>query len=279
MIYRNKKLTVRRVLRGMRYRINKVKIYVDLKQVFRGTPLYRFLMIFLSFPFISTRKYLKPILPEVNNQFAHAIERVLADISIKKVVEIGASTGLGSTKLIIEKLLSRSDGKDLSIHLIEISPIRAKSLENLYGDLPFVAILNKSTVTPREHMKLSELLNFNYEYETKMRNKMIIRPLRWLREDLKYLERNPHLWNPTALEVIFDKMSPKEIDFALVDGGFCGFLDTQKLLGARYIALDDINDAKNYLSFRMLSEHCNYELIEHDLTYRNGYAIFRRVPV
>lgn len=147
----------------------------------------------------------------------------------------------------------------------------------MFGDLHFVEIHNKSTIKPSDHVTPLWLLDFNERHETILRNRSILRPLRWLREDVKYLHKNPILWSPTAFESIFLELRPEDVDFVLVDGGFCGFLDTQKILGARYIALDDINDPKNYDSFNFLQSDKNYELIDSNLAYRNGYAIFRRI--
>lgn len=147
----------------------------------------------------------------------------------------------------------------------------------MFGHLHFVKIHNKSTVNPREHVSPRWLLEFNQRNETILRNRSIFRPLRWLREDIKYLRENPWLWEPTAFEIIFRSLRPEDIDFALIDGGFCGFLDTRRVFGARYIALDDVNDPKNFESFRFLQSSKNYKLIDKNFSYRNGFAVFKRL--
>lgn len=277
MKYKNKKLTIRRVIRGQRYRMNKLNMYLRLKQTLRHTSFYRFLMIGLSSLFINTKKYQDTIEPEVNNEFAAGIQRIFKESRIGTVIEVGASSGRGSTQVIIDCLQKYSKNANLAVHLIEISPVRARELTEFYADLKFVTVHNKSTVTPGEHMTPLELLNFNRDNVTKMQTKFIFRPLRWLRQDIKFLNENPFLWNPTAFQSIREKLDPRDVDFALIDGGFCGLQDTQNVIGAKYIALDDINDAKNFFSFHLLKESSSYELVELNYGYRNGYAIFRKL--
>ena len=276
MKYKNKKLTFRRIIRGQRYRMNELDQYLWIKQSFRHTKFYGCTMLALSSLFINTKKYQKLIEPEVNNEFAAAIQRVFKESRICTVIEVGASAGRGSTQVIIDCLQEYSENSNLRVHLIEISPIRASILNETYSNLGYVTVHNKSTVTPSEHMSPLNLLNFNRDFETKMRSKLIVRPLRWLRQDIKFLRENPFLWNPTAFQCINKELEPSEVDFALIDGGFCGFQDTKKVFGAKYIALDDINDAKNFLAFRLLKKSTSYELVESNYEYRNGYAVFRK---
>lgn len=276
MKYKNKKLTIRRIIRGQRYRVNELDQYLWIKQNFRHNTFYRVIMLTLSSFFITTKKYQKLIEPEVNNEFAAIIQRVFKESKISTVIEVGASSGRGSTQVIIDCMQEYSEKANLRVHLIEISPIRAGILTETYRNLVYVTVHNKSTVTPAEHMSPLDLLNFNRDFVTKMRSKLIVRPLRWLRQDIKFLKENPFLWNPTAFGCISDELDPNEVDFALIDGGFCGLQDTKKVFGAKYIALDDINDAKNFLSFRLLKDSSAYELVESNYKYRNGYAVFRK---
>lgn len=257
-------------------RLNDSTWYLELKQLLRSTRIFKIMMLILSFPFISTKKYQYQIAPQVNDEFAAAIARVLEDDSVNSIIEVGASSGGGSTQVIIDKVLKRKQAKNLKLYLIEVSPMRSEVLKKIYEHLNFVEVINKSTVTPSDHVTPRWLLEFNQRNSTILRNRSIFKPLRWLRQDIKFLQENPVLWNPTAFEAISGELGSHEVDFALIDGGFCGLMDTQKVLGARYIALDDINDPKNYDSYNLLQSDNRYQLVDSNFGYRNGYAVFKR---
>jgi hypothetical protein len=66
-------------------------------------------------------------------------------------------------------------------------------------------------------------------------------------------------------------------DVAFIDGSeFTGERELLKLLGAKYIVLDDVNAHKNFNSYRLLRNHTSYQVFAEDLNLRNGFAIFVR---
>jgi hypothetical protein len=48
-------------------------------------------------------------------------------------------------------------------------------------------------------------------------------------------------------------------------------------MGAKIIALDDINAFKNYQSYQVLINDPNYKIIAREMALRNGFAIFEKI--
>lgn len=79
--------------------LNKSQYYLQAKQKIRSTIIFKILMLVISSLFISTKKYESTIAPQVNNEFARAIESILKNELVLKVIEIGASGGAGARVL------------------------------------------------------------------------------------------------------------------------------------------------------------------------------------
>jgi len=64
----------------------------------------------------------------------------------------------------------------------------------------------------------------------------------------------------------------------LIDGSeFTGHAELNLVMGAKIIALDDINAFKNYQSYQILISDPNYKIIARDVSLRNGFAIFEKI--
>lgn len=64
----------------------------------------------------------------------------------------------------------------------------------------------------------------------------------------------------------------------LIDGSeFTGQAELSLVMGAKIIALDDINAFKNFQSYQLLINHPGYKIIAREVGLRNGFAIFERV--
>ena len=67
-------------------------------------------------------------------------------------------------------------------------------------------------------------------------------------------------------------------DMVLIDGSeFTGKYELDKVYGARFILLDDINGFKNYDNYQRLVADQTYQLIAENWKVRNGYAVFKRI--
>jgi hypothetical protein len=69
----------------------------------------------------------------------------------------------------------------------------------------------------------------------------------------------------------------ENFDLVLIDGSeFTGFAEFNKIYGAKYILLDDINGFKNYKTHQYLKNDKNYNLIIENYYVRNGFSAFSK---
>ncbi len=207
-------------------------------------------------------------LPEIrlDEPAGQSLAKICKDSSIQIVVEIGASSGEGSTA-VLRHALSPS----ARIYSLEPHPERYKKLaENVAGDsrcIPICAAAQPRIATVEE---VKEWLAANprsrlaaYELE---------QVLEWRQSDEELLREVP---TDGASQV-------PDPDLLLVDGSeFTGWYDLQVFLerGARprYIALDDIFTLKNSQSLKELPRY-GYKLIQWR-NARHGFAILKNVKL
>jgi len=68
-----------------------------------------------------------------------------------------------------------------------------------------------------------------------------------------------------------------DFDMVLIDGSeFTGEAELYHCLGARVIALDDVNSHKCFNAYRILANHVSYALTHQNMGLRNGFAVFER---
>ena len=80
-----------------------------------------------------------------------------------------------------------------------------------------------------------------------------------------------------GIHVIKTENQIHHFDMVLIDGSeFTGESELYHTIGARVIALDDVNSHKCFNAFRMLSNHVSYALTHQNLELRNGFAVFER---
>ena len=96
----------------------------------------------------------------------------------------------------------------------------------------------------------------------------------WLNEDKDYLIENDIKTN--AIEELKENLRIQNFDFVLIDGSeFTGEIELSKVIGSKFIALDDIETYKNYSSHKTLMESKDYSVLKINTKLRNGYSIFR----
>lgn len=220
----------------------------------------------------SQLNYLIP--PEIKNDaFYNVIYRLAQDASISTILEIGSSSGDGSTEAFvtaIEKNLNRP-----TLFCMEISKPRFEALQKRYGHTSHVRCYNVSSV-PLEVFPLEqELITFMQTTPTNLNMYGITTVLGWLRQDIEYVQSSNVPQN--GVEIIKKENSIEHFDMVLIDGSeFTGMAEFKLIYGARYILLDDINAFKNYANYQQLLSDPAYELLEKNKTLRNGYAVFKK---
>ncbi|MGB3691781.1 MAG: hypothetical protein WA999_03565, partial [Spirulinaceae cyanobacterium] len=84
--------------------------------------------------------------PEIkNDQFYGAIEKIAREADIKTVLEIGSSSGEGSTEAFVRGL--KDNPNQPQLFCLEISKTRFEALQQRYADYNFVHCYNLSSVS------------------------------------------------------------------------------------------------------------------------------------
>jgi hypothetical protein len=214
------------------------------------------------------------IAPEIHADPLHRwLERVGATAGVGHILEIGASSGAGSTEALVAGAL-RNPVRPL-IHCLEVSRVRYAALVRRYADQPFVRCYNLSSV-PREWFPdESDIDEFRRRVWTRFRFIPRETVMRWLRQDLEYLES--HGLSMPGIEIVRRQNGLERFDAVLIDGSeFSGPADLDEVYGARFLLLDDIRTYKNHDNHRRLLRDPEYRLLARGRV-RNGFSVFERV--
>lgn len=196
-------------------------------------------------------------------------ERIITTIhmfssEIKTVLEVGASSGDGSTEALI---IGMAGLRNKTLYTIEASPVRFKNLVERYNGLDWVKPLNGSSVAIEEYISEEDVEFFHKNIATQLNEYSLETVLSWHEDELLSIAD----WGiPTGLMDTIEKP-----DMVLLDGSpFTGYAEYQKVCDSKIIVLDDILDIKHYHSHQALRRNKEYECLFCNLTLRNGYSIW-----
>ncbi|MEH1904856.1 MAG: class I SAM-dependent methyltransferase [Nostoc sp.] len=215
--------------------------------------------------------------PEIkNDEFYAAIQRIAKEEDIKTVLEIGSSSGEGSTEAFVTGL--RENPNKPTLFCMEISKNRFTKLKNNYENDDFVKCYNISSVSVKKFPDEKEIIDFYNSHHTHLNLYPLDRVLGWLRQDIQYVNNSGVSDN--GIKTIKDENNINCFDLVLIDGSeFTGQAELDEVYGANFICLDDITTFKNYQNFNRLLSDSDYILIISNQNIRNGYAIFQRKTV
>lgn len=214
------------------------------------------------------------IAPEIKDDALYrAIFRVASDTRVRQILEIGASSGEGSTAAFVEGASMQAIPPD--IHCLEVSIARFQVLEKRYTDHGFVHCYHCSSVPVDRFPSAQEVEAFYHDFDSKLRLTPLSDVLRWLDQDIQYLR--DHLTITPGIEKIRESLGIENFDAVLIDGSeFTGRDELNQIYGAGHILLDDTETFKNWENCRLLMKDPFYRLREYDPHLRNGYAVFER---
>ncbi|AFY56299.1 glycosyltransferase [Rivularia sp. PCC 7116] len=223
----------------------------------------------------SELNYLIP--PEIkNDEFYVAIQKICREEDIETVLEIGSSSGGGSTEAFVTGL--RENANNPKLFCMEISKTRFAELEKKYVNDNFVKCHNVSSVSLQDFPTQEEVINFYQSTQNNLTLYPLEQVLNWLKQDIEYVKNAG-----VADDGIQQIKKENKIDFfdlVLIDGSeFTGTAELDRVYGAKYILLDDITTFKNYHNLNRLLNDSDYTLISCDSNIRNGYAIFKHKTV
>jgi len=218
--------------------------------------------------------------PEIKNDiFYNNIINVISENNdINNILEIGASSGGGSTEAILEgcKLHDSKFNKKVKVFSLEVCTERFNILKDRYKSIPNFYPYNMSSIHIDEFPKKNDIIHFYNNFKTNLNSASLSTILSWYDNDIMYITENNIQQN--AIEHIMKEHKIDTFDCVLIDGSeFTGFVEFKKLYGAKYIMLDDINAHKNYLSHHSLKNDKNYKLLVENYHLRNGYSIFVKI--
>lgn len=212
--------------------------------------------------------------PEIKNDELYlAIHKIARQEDIKTVLEIGSSSGQGSTEAFVTGL--RENPSQPVLFCMEISKPRFAELQNTYRNDSFVKCYNVSSVSIEQFAEREEVIRFYRNNQTNLNYYPLEQILGWLDQDIEYVKKLGISGN--GIEKIKKQNDIDVFDAVLIDGSeFTGSAELEEVYGARIIILDDINTFKNYRNYNKLLTDPNYFLVGQNYLIRNGYAIFKK---
>lgn len=215
--------------------------------------------------------------PEIKNDaFYSAIQRLAREEDIQTVLEIGSSSGSGSTEAFVSGL--RDNPNKPTLFCMEVSKTRFAELKKAYNNDAFVKCYNLSSVSSKQFPSQQEVIEFYNNISTNLNCYPLESILGWLEQDIEYVKSSGI--DDNGIKKIKQENNIEVFDLVLIDGSeFSGSAELEELYGAKYICLDDINAFKNYQNHQKLMNDENYVLIDYNLKLRNGYSIFKKTTV
>ncbi len=214
------------------------------------------------------------IAPEIiNDRFQQTIYSIAANQPLRHILEIGSSSGDGSTKAWVQGI-QENPNKPI-IHCIELSKPRYQALQNYYSGNSQVHCYWASSVGAECFPTEPEITDFYNTVASKLRQWPLENVLGWRQNDLDYIYSNNAPAN--GIKQALRNINQLAFDAVLIDGSeFTGVAEFAQIYGATWILLDDILTYKNWNVFHYLSNDSRYQNITTQLSVRNGFSVFRR---
>ncbi len=211
-----------------------------------------------------------------NDPFYYAIESLARHEQISTILEIGSSSGAGSTEAFVAG--ASKNPAHPTLFCIEVSSARFSELANRYREFPFVKCYNVSSVALNRFPAPAEVESFYRTERTALNNYPLEQVIGWLDQDIGYVSGSGV--RADGINVIKQENNLSSFDMVLIDGSeFTGIAELDEVYGAKIILLDDINCFKNFGNYKRLKHDPSYRLLEENWTVRNGYAIFKKHTV
>lgn len=213
--------------------------------------------------------------PEIaDDAFAHMIEEIASTADVREILEIGSSSGEGSTAAWVRGALRNARRPHL--HCIEVSKERHAALVERWKGHDFVHCHHVSSVPVERLASAAEVERFYRDVPSRLREFELDTVLGWLQQEIDYVRDSGVSGHGIAL--IKQRYGIDTFGAVLIDGSeFAGCAELEEVYGARYLLLDDTETLKNWHSSRRLRADPNYRLIGADPDVRNGFAVFEGI--
>ena len=210
--------------------------------------------------------------PEIKDDpFYAAIQSVAATEGLRNILEIGSSSGAGSTEAFVTGIARNPDPPIL--YCMEVSEARYHALRDRYSGNPDVRCYNVSSVPVESFPEPARVEAFYRETPSPLNDYPLETVLGWLRQDIEYVLE--HGSSAHGIRQIKQENAIDRFDAVLIDGSeFTGAAELEEVYGARFLLLDDVRTYKNHANWTRLSADPAYRLVQEELTLRNGFAVF-----
>lgn len=217
----------------------------------------------------------KVIAPEIKNDlFYDIIYKIAKNEPIHTILEIGSSSGQGSTEAFVKGI--KENPSKPKLFCMEVSLVRFNELKQVYAKEPQVTCYNVSSVPLSSFPTESDISTFYNTNQTNLNKAPLPNVLDSLRQDIEYVQVEKVPQN--GIEIVKADNGVKNFDVVLIDGSeFTGIPELKLVYGANYILLDDVLTYKNYNNRLNLLKDPNYKLVEENLMVRHGYSVFKKV--
>jgi len=214
------------------------------------------------------------IAPEIlNDDFHQLIYQIAATQPFKDILEIGSSSGEGSTDAWVRGI-SVNPVKP-TLHCIELSKPRFEILSRHYLNNPQVNCYWASSVGLSHFPSEEQVTDFYNSVPSKLKTWPLDTVLSWLRADINYLKE--HRAPDDGIKRALKATGRNYFDAVLIDGSeFTGVAEFAQIYGATCILLDDVLTYKNWEVFHYLAQDKTYQLVASRYDIRNGFAVFVR---
>jgi hypothetical protein len=212
--------------------------------------------------------------PEIKNDlFYTMIIDIVKGSNIKNILEIGASSGDGST----EAFILGKKGKDCKLFSIEVCTERFTVLKDRYKDDSNFFPLNISSVSLDKFPSKEEITMFmRLNPLSSLAPWPVETVMGWYDKDIEYVKKNNIFED--GIKMVKSVYGIKYFDCVLIDGSeFTGKPELNEIYGAKIIMLDDIKAYKNWTNHRRLLGDPNYQLLIECNFLRNGFSIFQKI--
>jgi hypothetical protein len=209
-----------------------------------------------------------------DDEFYYLLQFIVEQTEVRTVLEIGASSGEGSTEAFVTAMRGKPPGSK-QLYTMEVSKVRYAALKQRYAADPFVHPYNFSSVAVADFPSIEEVTAF---WQSHLRHSGL--PLEvllgWRQQDIDYILDSGI---PTdGIRTLQRETGITVFDAVLIDGSeFTGQAELERVYGATYLCLDDSNVFKNFDNYQRLVADPKYALVAQNPTLRNGYAVFKKM--
>jgi hypothetical protein len=191
------------------------------------------------------------------------------------MLEIGSSTGMGSTQAFIEGISARDDQALVKLYCLEMfQPAYAELLTNTQ-QYPFIHCYNANSIALNELPEWEDVLHFYQTQKTFLNDYPLETINLWYAKGINYAQQTGLVHN--GIKAIKAQFAIRHFDLVLIDGSeFTGEQDLYSVMGSKTIMLDDCMAYKCHNAFKVLNTHPSYKLALANMEDRHGYAVFQR---